>query len=147
MKNGLDLGNSQKYTLQKLVLLINTEATSNPATDFFKPTLKINARNCVGRNKAFQAQARISVSGIRTRTPETPTSARLGWSYSDLRLKQAPPDKHQNYFSSCLHGELFYKLLLLNAYSQCQTLHQFARGCLHSAAKRNHSVFMTQHRK
>ena len=82
MKNGLDLGNSQKYPLQKLPLLINTEATSNPGTDFFEPSLKINARHCVGRNKAFRAQAIISVSGIRTRVPETPPRATLGWSYS-----------------------------------------------------------------
>ncbi|MEI6336375.1 MAG: hypothetical protein WCS87_17590 [Methylococcaceae bacterium] len=29
---------------------------------------------------------RISVSGIRTRVPETPPRATLGWSYSGLRL-------------------------------------------------------------
>ena len=35
----------------------------------------------VGRNKAFRAQARISVSG---KLPETPPRATLGWSYSGL---------------------------------------------------------------
>ena len=32
----------------------------------------------VGRNKAFRAQARISVSGIRSSAPETPPRATLG---------------------------------------------------------------------
>jgi len=35
----------------------------------------------VGRNKAFRAQARISVSG---NLPETPPRATLGWPYSGL---------------------------------------------------------------
>ena len=40
----------------------------------------------VGRNKAFRAQARISVSGTLYDMPETPPRATLGWPYSGLRL-------------------------------------------------------------
>ncbi|MFI3197103.1 MAG: hypothetical protein QX196_02135, partial [Methylococcaceae bacterium] len=50
--------------------------------------------SCVGRNKAFRAQARISVSGIRyecagnatTRYAPRQAQDRLGLSYSGLRL-------------------------------------------------------------
>ncbi|MFI3199257.1 MAG: hypothetical protein QX196_13150 [Methylococcaceae bacterium] len=53
-----------------------------------KDTKVISILYCtgVGRNKTFRAQARISVSGTRSRMPETPPRATLGWSYSGLRL-------------------------------------------------------------
>jgi len=76
--------------LSKIALAVLQAIAKAIALQFFKQL----ALTGVGRNKAFRAQARISVSGIlyecagnaTTRSALRQAQDRLGWSYSGLRL-------------------------------------------------------------